>query len=240
MQVRVDLTERAVVLPGTLAWVPSPSAGVTRLQLDRFGENARATSIVRYAPRAAFPSHIHEGGEEIFVLDGLLNDEHGRYPAGTYLRNPVGSLHAPSAGPDGTTLFVKLYQTSPDDRARVVTDTLSATWLPGAVPGLTVLPLHEFRKEHVALVRWAPHTRFTWHAHWGGEEVLVLEGVFRDEHGSYPRGSWLRSPHLSTHTPFTELEGATILVKTGHLVSVRLTAEPLEDPSRQGKTQRRE
>jgi anti-sigma factor ChrR (cupin superfamily) len=217
--IRVDLTERAVILPGTERWVPSPAPGIERMQLERAGENGRATSIVRYASLAAFPKHTHGGGEEIFVLDGTFIDEQGRYPAGTYLRNPFGSEHAPSAGPEGATLFVKLHQMSRADHARVVKDTTRLAWLPGAVPGLTVLPLHEHGMEHVALVRWAPNTRFTRHAHWGGEEILVLSGVFRDEHDSYPAGTWLRSPHLSTHTPFSGSEGATILVKTGHLPS---------------------
>jgi anti-sigma factor ChrR (cupin superfamily) len=79
------------------------------------------------------------------------------------------------------------------------------------------MPLHEFEGEHVALVRWAPHTQFKPHKHWGGEEIFVLEGTFFDEHGQYPRGSWLRSPHLSLHTPYTKEDGALIFVKTGHL-----------------------
>ena len=36
------------------------------------------------------------------------------------------------------------------------------------------------------------------------------------EHGRYPAGSWLRSPHLSQHFPYVEDE-TIILVKTGHL-----------------------
>jgi len=46
----------------------------------------------------------------------------------------------------------------------------------------------------------------------------VVEGVFEDEHGRYPQGSWIRSPHMSLHTPFSK-EGCTIFVKTGHLQS---------------------
>jgi anti-sigma factor ChrR (cupin superfamily) len=69
----------------------------------------------------------------------------------------------------------------------------------------------------VALVRWAPNTRFHRHRHWGGEEILVLEGLLHDEHGAYPAGSWIRNPHMSLHTPFTQSEGATIWVKVGHL-----------------------
>ena len=45
----------------------------------------------------------------------------------------------------------------------------------------------------------------------------MLDGTFYDEHGSYPKGSWLRSPHLSRHTPFTKEDGVLIYVKVGHL-----------------------
>jgi anti-sigma factor ChrR (cupin superfamily) len=90
-------------------------------------------------------------------------------------------------------------------------------WRQGMVPGLKVTSLHEGLTKHTALVRWAPETRFNPHTHVGGEEIYVLEGVFRDEHGAYPAGTWIRSPHMSHHKPFTEAEGATILVKVGHL-----------------------
>jgi anti-sigma factor ChrR (cupin superfamily) len=79
------------------------------------------------------------------------------------------------------------------------------------------MPLHEHGGISTALVKWAPNTRFTPHTHPGGEEILVLEGLFQDEFGAYPAGSWLRSPRWSRHTPFTGAEGALIYVKTGHL-----------------------
>ena len=93
----------------------------------------------------------------------------------------------------------------------------SLEWRQGMVPGLTVASLHQDLTRHTALVRWAPETRFNPHTHVGGEEILVLDGVFRDEHGEYPAGTWIRSPHLSSHRPFTGPEGALILVKLGHL-----------------------
>ena len=75
--------------------------------------------------------------------------------------------------------------------------------------------------EEIALatssVRYAPNSSFTSHQHELGEEFLVLEGVFEDEHGRYPKGFWLRSPHMSAHKPFS-VEDCTILVKTGHLL----------------------
>jgi anti-sigma factor ChrR (cupin superfamily) len=85
------------------------------------------------------------------------------------------------------------------------------------VEGLTVMPLSEFGTSHTAMVRWAPETYFNPHRHYGGEEIFVVEGVFSDEHGSYSTGSWIRSPHLSQHKPFS-VEGCLILVKTGHLL----------------------
>lgn len=216
MDIRSDFNARAVVLPGEESFVPSPLAGVERLMLDRVGgEVARATTIVRYAPGSHFSSHEHALGEEFLVLDGIFSDEHGDYPAGTYVRNPPGSSHAPFSK-DGCTIFVKLRQFREDDDSRVVIDTKKGDWLPGLVEGLSVLPLHEHHTEHVALVRWAPGTHFKPHTHFGGEEILVLDGVFEDEHGRYPKGSWLRSPPMSKHTPFTT-EGCTIYVKVGHL-----------------------
>ena len=171
--------------------------------------------IVHYAPGSQFTAHVHDGGEEILVLEGVFADESGTYGPGTYLRNPPGSSHAPGS-PTGCTLFVKLRHFDPQDRERRVVDTATAAWRPGLVPGLSVMPLAEFGTQHTALVRWAPGTRFNPHRHYGGEELLVLEGVFQDEHGRYPALRWIRSSHLSAHHPFSD-EGCTLLVKTGHL-----------------------
>ena len=216
MQLHADLNKRAVLDTHTLAWTPSPMPGVERRLLDRAGgEVARATSIVRYAPGSRFEAHSHGGGEEILMLEGTFSDEHGDYGAGTYLRNPAGSSHAPCSAP-GCTLLVKLRQMHPLDQQRVAIDTATSTWLPGLVPGLEVMPLHGFGSEHVALVRWAPGTVFQPHSHPGGEEIAVLDGVFQDEHGTYPAGSWLRNPPGSVHRPWSEA-GCTIWVKTGHL-----------------------
>ena len=216
MELHTDLGQRAVLDTGSVPWLPSPMAGVERRLLDRQGgEVARATSIVRYAPGSRFERHTHGGGEEILVLEGTFSDETGDFPAGTYLRNPVGSSHAPFSA-EGCTILVKLQQMHPADQQRLVIDTHRAAWVPGLVPGLTVLPLHAFGSEHVALVRWAPGTVFQPHGHPGGEEIVVLAGVFQDEHGSYPTGSWLRNPPGSTHRPWSET-GCTIWVKTGHL-----------------------
>ena len=217
MNFNSDFTKKAVLHTNDLEWMASPAAGVSRKYLDRIGdEAARATSIVRYEPNAYFDAHTHDGGEEIFVLDGVFSDEGGDHPAGTYIRNPPNSKHTPHSK-DGCVLFVKLRQFHVEDRSTIRIDTDTATWYPGLVPGLSVMPLHEFDGVGTALVRWAPDTIFNPHVHPGGEEILVLQGVFHDEHGSYPSGTWIRSPRYSKHAPFTKSEGALIYVKTGHL-----------------------
>jgi anti-sigma factor ChrR (cupin superfamily) len=217
MQLNNDFSKRVAILPRAYQFVDSPLPGVSRMMLDRAGgEVARATSIVRYAPGSGYSSHRHEGGEEILVLEGVFSDEHGDYPAGTYLRNPPGTSHKPFSR-DGCTLLVKLWQFAATDTEQLVINTRQAQWRPGLVPGLSVLPLHEHDGVSTALVRWAPNTRFNQHVHVGGEEILVLEGLFCDEHGQYPAQSWLRSPRYSYHTPFTGTEGALIYVKVGHM-----------------------
>lgn len=217
MNVNDDFSARIVAREADATWTPSPLPGVDRRMLDRVGDEvARATSLVRYASGSQFERHVHGGGEEILVLEGVFSDESGDHPAGTYLRNPPGSAHAPFSR-EGCLLFVKLRQFASGDLASVRIPTRSTPWRPGLVPGLSVMPLHSHEGIDTALVRWAPNTRFNTHAHPGGEEILVLDGVFSDEGGDYPVGTWLRSPRWSRHTPFTGPEGALIYVKVGHL-----------------------
>ncbi len=216
MRINADFTERVVIETEQMPWVASPLPGVERRMLDRVGEEvARATSIVRYAPGSHFSAHSHGGGEEFLVLEGVFSDEHGDFGPGSYIRNPPGSSHTPFSD-QGCTIFVKLWQMAPEDQAHVRIDTRNGAWQPGAVPGLEVLPLFSREPENVALVRWQAGARFPGHGHPGGEEILVLDGVFEDELGRYPKGTWLRSPPGSVHTPFSE-EGCLIYVKTGHL-----------------------
>lgn len=211
----MDFTQKVVVETEKLDWVGSRADNVLRKPLEReFAESGRTTSIVQFLPGASFPPHQHGLGEEIFVLEGVFSDENGDYPAGTYLRNPPGSIHSPHSK-EGCVIFVKLEQFSPEDTEQVVLDTNQATMQPG-IGNLEVLSLHSFQTEHSALVYWPPGEKFQPHHHWGGEEILVLKGEFIDEHGRYPKGTWIRSPHLSLHDPYVE-EETLIYVKTGHL-----------------------
>lgn len=92
-----------------------------------------------------------------------------------------------------------------------------------------------------SIVRYAPGSAFPAHTHGGGEEYLVLEGVFQDEEGDHPVGTYVRNPPSSRHTPRSQ-PGCTIFVKLWQFdpsdrQSVRLETAGLvarEDPSRPG------
>lgn len=156
MLVNADFSRRVVVATHQYRWVASPQAGIERVMLDRLGgEQARATSIVRYAPASCFPAHLHPEGEEILVLSGTFSEDGAHYPAGWYLRNPPGSSHQPSSS-DGAIIFVKLRQMRPIEHRRVRIDTNDpATWRHR--DGREICPLFTNDTEQVSLQRLVPH-----------------------------------------------------------------------------------
>ncbi len=221
MELNADFGARAAVHAARLDWTPSPVPGVDRRMLDRVGDEvARATSIVRYAPRSRFSPHTHGGGEEFLVLEGVFEDEHGGFPAGSYVRNPPTTRHTPGSDP-GCTIFVKLWQFDPHDRTELRLDTGALPFAPGARPGLEVMPLFEDARERVRLERWAPGAVLQ-AAVPGGIEVLVLDGGFAEGGEAFERHSWLRLPAGAVLQAVAGQEGCRAWVKTGHLASVRL------------------
>ena len=132
MNLRADFHTTAWQLAEDHNWIASPQAGVERVLLDRLGDEvAVATSLVRYAPGSSFSPHSHALGEEFVVLDGEFADDAGRYPTGTYVRNPPGSAHRPFSDP-GCVIFVKLRQFDPADQRQCVVplnfDTPASGW----------------------------------------------------------------------------------------------------------------
>jgi len=215
-ELNADHSQRVVMETANMEWETSEAGGVLRKRLERIDAKPEpVTTVVRYQADSTFPAHQHVKGEEIFVLEGTFSDNRGHYEAGSYLRNPAGTSHSPYSK-DGCTIFVKLQQFQASDSQQLKIQTKQRQWLPGLVSGLSVMPLHEYVNEHAALVKWEANTIFQPHQHIGGEEIYVLEGTFEDEFGSYPKGTWLRNPPNSYHTPFTK-EGCVIYVKTGHL-----------------------
>ena len=211
----MDFNKAVCLLPEDQEWVTSPVDGVSRVHLERLAEESgHVTSFVKFEPDSYFPQHSHPNGEEILVLEGVFSDENGNYPEGTYIRNPPGSKHKPFTK-EGCKLFVKLDQFQSGDTKHVVIRPEDQQWSDG-IGKLKVLPLHIFNTESTALVAWPENEVFQPHTHFGGEEIVVISGKFIDEHGEYPEGTWLRSPHMSKHFPRVE-EETLIYVKVGYL-----------------------
>jgi anti-sigma factor ChrR (cupin superfamily) len=193
-------------------------AGVERRMLDRIGDEvARATSIVCYGPDTQFSPHTHGGGEEFLVLEGVFQDEHGDFPAGSYVRNPPTSRHTPGSA-QGCILFVKLWQFDPADRSRMRLNTGTMPYQPAIDrPGVEVIPLFSDSREGVRLERWAPGAAITLRLS-GGAEVLVLDGGFDEGGERFEPQSLLRLPADSTLAAKAGPEGCEVWVKTGHLL----------------------
>ena len=222
MEINADFTQRALVHSEDLPWQASPMPGVERRMLDRIGEEvARATSIVRYAPGSAFSEHTHSGGEEFIVLEGTFQDEYGDYPAGTYVRNPIGTHHIPRAD-DGCTILVKLWQFDPADQAQFSLDlnTLALAQDAGRAGAASAL-LSDRPDELVVLEQWDAGTAQSL-GDAAGCEVLVLDGHVSLDGETFGKHGWLRFPPGDTAVLKAGPEGARLWIKTRHLADITL------------------
>ena len=165
--------------------------------------------------------HDHPEGEEILVLDGVFSDEHGDWPAGTFLLNPEGFRHSPFSE-SGCLLFVKLRQFPGTTRRHVVVDTHKLEWQPSAIPGVGHKALYQQTGFHDAmrLERWDPQTDLGTITYERGVEFFVLEGKFADDTGDYAAGCWMRLPAGAEHHP-RSAGGCTLYIKTAGLPYLR-------------------
>lgn len=218
MDLNSDFSSRAVVHSADEPWVASPMVGVDRRMLDRIGDEvARATTIVRYAPGSAFSPHVHTGGEEFYVLDGVFQDEHGDFPTGSYIRNPPESSHTPSSAP-GCTIFVKLWQFDLDDRTHVRVDTGKMRFVEVS-ECIGVMSLFSDHREDVVLERWAAGAEIQFSDH-QGVEILVLSGGFSEGGDVFKSESWLRLPNGYTTVATAGEFGAKVWIKRNHLTEI--------------------
>ncbi len=217
MELNANFEERAVVHAGKLEWKPSPMKGVDRRMLDRMGgEVARATTIVRYAPGSQFSPHVHTGGEEYLVLDGVFQDDHGDFPVGSYVRNPPNSSHTPGSEP-GCTIFVKLWQFDMEDRNQIHVDTQNSNWVSDPErDGVEIMELYKDNREEVSLEQWAAGSNVSIEAP-DGIEILVINGSFEEGGESFEEQSWLRLPRGYSTSAIAGDSGAKVWIKRDHL-----------------------
>jgi len=102
-----------------------------------------------------------------------------------------------------------------DFTQRVIVHSNDIAWKASPMAGVDRRMLDRIGDEvarATSIVRYAPGSQFSAHTHTGGEEFIVLEGVFQDEHGDYPTGTYVRNPPTTSHTPGAA-EGCVIFVK---------------------------
>jgi anti-sigma factor ChrR (cupin superfamily) len=102
-----------------------------------------------------------------------------------------------------------------DFSRRVVVHAARLAWMLSPSAGVERRMLDRIGDEvarATSIVRYAPGSHFSAHTHGGGEEFVVLDGVFQDEHGDYPTGSYVRNPPTSRHTPGST-PGCVLFVK---------------------------
>ena len=217
MTLNSDFSKPVLIHSDEVEWLASPMAGVHRRMLDRIGEEvARATTIVRYAPGSHFSPHIHTGGEEFIVLDGVFQDEHGDYPVGSYIRNPPTSGHTPGSEP-GCVIFVKLWQFDMADRTNVKIDMNKMASVPAADrPGVSIMPLFQDERETVQMETWQASAAISMDLAEGGE-FLVLDGSFETGGDTLRKHSWLRLPKGASLQARAGASGAKVWIKTRHL-----------------------
>ena len=218
-----DMSRPAALRTSEMDWQSSPSGTVWRKRLHLVGaaESGQVTSVVRYEKGSAFAAHDHPEGEEILVLEGVFSDEHGDWPAGTYLLNPEGFRHAPFSEP-GCLLFVKLRQYAGRGRHHVALCTRDIAWEPGRRTGVEekTLYAHPEFPDAMRLERWAPGAAMPVPERAEGAEVFVLEGAIECGIQRYDSLSWLRIP-VGDQRAIATREGCVLYLKTGGLESLR-------------------
>ncbi|HKP95886.1 MAG TPA: cupin domain-containing protein [Fibrobacteria bacterium] len=210
----------------------TPRPGIKVRELFQSDDGYRI-SMVRYAPGAKVPDHLHTGDEHSYVLEGSVRDGSGEYAAGSYLLNPMGSRHGVWSDRGALVLthrlgpirFLSGWRPDPEalpggrgfpgDRMPVFADTgaeSGAGWEP-LRPGLEVMSLFEGAPGNykTALMRYRPGSSMPAHIHLGDEHVYILSGCQEDEYGSYDTGAYVYNPMGTAHRVWSE-EGCLALI----------------------------
>ena len=215
-----DFEQLAVVDSSKANFEASPMIGVTRMLFERVGAEStrRATSVVRYQADSYFDWHSHPGGEEILVLAGTFSDQNGDYPAGYYVRNPVGSRHKPFSV-EGCEILVKLSQMPENETEQFVLNTATASsdniWQQLGHQE-SILSLWHSTHEHTSLHHLtagyqSPDTPLCY-----AEvcEIFVVSGSLTVNTQYLPCRSWIRLP-AKTAIQLTTQEDTLIYRKIG-------------------------
>ena len=151
-------------------------------------------------------------------MEGTFSDEHGEWPAGTFLLNPEGFRHAPFSR-EGCLLFVKLRQYDGDGRQHLALRTDEMPWRAADQLGIDVKPLYSAAGfgDEMRLEKWASGVSPGAVNYPKGAEILVLEGELIANSDRYEAGSWLRFP-AGDELRTSSKKGTRFYLKHGHLL----------------------
>jgi anti-sigma factor ChrR (cupin superfamily) len=109
----------------------------------------------------------------------------------------------------------KIINLNMDLNQNIHINTAEMEWQNSPSPDVFRKPLSRDKQESgeaTSVVKYNPGAKFNKHIHKNGEEILVLEGTFSDESGDYKKGTYLRNPHNSSHSPYSK-DGCILFVK---------------------------
>jgi ChrR Cupin-like domain len=196
-----------------------------------------------------FPQHSHIGGEEFLVLDGTFHDQYGSFPTGSYVRNPIGTEHAPWVEDDGCTIMVKLLQmadsTPPetDKPIHVQWDQAKTTIGQLVEYGTFARVYSNDRTGEIVEICWVdPNAMLPADMKCvGGEELFIISGSLEINDKSYGtnekyhKWGWIRFPPKIEEGTWRERQpliagatGAIVYRKTGHLTERALEMEKIQ------------
>lgn len=98
--------DKRMINSTAMDWQRGPNPGTWFKPLYTQPGYPERIRLVRMDPGAGPIPHDHPGGEEIYVLEGAVEDENGRYATGTWIRDAAGSAHAPFTH-TGCTMLVR-------------------------------------------------------------------------------------------------------------------------------------
>lgn len=218
MQENIVPDHRIAVHSEQAEWTSSSVPGVERRVLDRKGDckTRPTTHIARFAPECSLQPQDIPGENEFFVLDGMLQDKYGDFPAGTYVRNPPDAVQVPKTG-TGCTIFLKQCESTPQGptRMRIQTNKMRFVLDPERA-GVTVVPLFHDGREDVMLERWEAGVSVCLKSR-HGMEMLVVEGSFEESGEVFEHGSWLKLTGRTCSHAVAGDAGAKVWVRRKHL-----------------------
>lgn len=215
----------------------APRPGIRIREMYQSDDGYRI-SLVRYAPGAKVPEHLHSADEHTYVIEGSVKDAFGTYGPGSYMMNPMGSRHRMWSDKGalvithrlGPIRFLSGWKPGPAgwaeagmpsavaasaDRPSVSLDTgisRASAW-EELRPGVSIMSLFEGPPGNykTALVRYRPGASVPVHVHMGDEHVYILSGCQEDEYGSYETGGYVHNPVGTGHRVWSE-EGCLALI----------------------------